>query len=113
MVILAVRRKLSALGVVSVALFGLGVLVSWVSGGNTLAEELQDPALFGLFGVACLVSVAVGHPLHQIILRAMGRSNPRYTQTADRAAAAGPRRCPPPSSGWPSSATPSPSPSWR
>jgi hypothetical protein len=67
--ILAVRRKLSALGVVCVALFGLGVLVSWVSGGNALAMELQDPALF--------------------ILRAMGRSNPRYTQTADRAAAAG------------------------
>jgi hypothetical protein len=87
--ILAVRRRLSALGVVSVALFGLGVLVSWVSGGNTLAMELQDPALFGLVGIACLVSIAVGHPLHQVILRAMGRNNPRYTQTADRAAAAG------------------------
>ena len=87
--ILAVRRKLSALGVVSVALFGLGVLVSWVSGGNTLAMELQDPALFGLLGIACLGSIAVGHPLHQVILRAMGRSNPRYTQTADRAAAVG------------------------
>ena len=87
--ILAVRRKLSALGVVSVALFGLGVLISWASGGNTLAMELQDPALFGLFGIACLVSIAVGHPLHQVILRAMGRSNPRYNQVADRAAASG------------------------
>jgi hypothetical protein len=87
--ILAVRRKLSVLGVVSVVLFGLGVLVSWVSGGNTLAMELQDPALFGLLGIACLVSIAAGHPLHQVILRAMGRSQPRYTQTADRAAAAG------------------------
>ncbi len=87
--ILAVRRKLSALGVVCVALFGLGVLISWVSGGNSLAMELQDPVLFGLLGIACLVSIAVGHPLHQVILRAMGRSNPRYTETADRAAAAG------------------------
>jgi len=87
--ILAVRRKLSALGVVCVALFGLGVLVSWVSGGNALAMELQDPALFGLIGIACLVSIAVGHPLHQVILRAMGRSNPRYNETADRTAAAG------------------------
>jgi hypothetical protein len=86
--ILAVRRKLSALGVVCVALFGLGVLISWVSGGNTLAMELQDPVVFGLLGIACLVSIAVGHPLHQVILRAMGRSNPRYTQVADRAAAA-------------------------
>jgi hypothetical protein len=87
--ILAVRRKLSALGVVSVGLFALGVLISWVSGGNTLAMELQDPALFGLFGVACLVSIVAGHPLHQVILRAMGRSNPRYNEVADRAAASG------------------------
>jgi hypothetical protein len=84
--ILAVRRKLSALGVISVASFGIGVLVSWASGGNTLAMELQDPALTGLFGIACLVSVAIGHPLHQLILRTMGRRNPRYTQIADRAA---------------------------
>lgn len=68
---------------------GLGVLISWVSGGNTLAMELQDPVVFGLFGIACLVSIAVGRPLHQVILRAMGRSNPRCTQAADRAAASG------------------------
>jgi hypothetical protein len=87
--ILVVRRKLSALGVVSVALFAIGVLISWISGGSTLAMELQDPALFGLFGIACLVSIAVGHPLHQVILRTMGRSNPRYNEVADRAAASG------------------------
>jgi hypothetical protein len=87
--ILAARRKLSALGVVSVALFTVGVLISWISGGSALAMELQDPAIFGLFGLACLVSIAAGHPLHQVILRAMGRSNPRYHQVADRAAASG------------------------
>jgi hypothetical protein len=87
--ILVVRRRLSALGVAAVALFGLGVLISWVSGGSTLAMELQDPVIFGLFGIACLVSIAVGHPLHQVILRAMGRSNARYTQVAERAAASG------------------------
>ena len=87
--ILVVRRKLSALGMVGVALFAVGVLISWVSGGSTLAMELQDPVIFGLFGIACLVSIAVGHPLHQVILRAMGRSNSRYTEVADRAAASG------------------------
>jgi hypothetical protein len=87
--ILAVRRRLSALGAVGVALFAASVLISWVSGGSTLALELQDPVIFGLLGIACLVSVAVGHPLHQVILRAMGRSNARYTQVADRAAASG------------------------
>ena len=87
--ILAVRRKLSALGVVSVGLFALGVLISWASGGSALAMELQDPVIFGLFGTACLVSIAVGHPLHQVILRAMGRSNARYIEVADRAKASG------------------------
>ena len=87
--VLVVRRKLSALGVVGVALFAVGVLISWVSGGSTLAMELQDPVIFGLFGIACLVSIAVGHPLHQVILRAMGRNNSRYTEVADRAAASG------------------------
>ena len=87
--VLAVRRKVSTLGVVGIALFAVGVLISWVSGGSTLAMELQDPVIFGLFGIACLVSIAVGHPLHQVILRAMGRSNARYSQVADRAAASG------------------------
>ncbi len=87
--VLAVRRKVSALGVVGIALFAVGVLISWVSGGSTLAMELQDPVIFGLFAIACLVSIAVGHPLHQVILHAMGRSNARYNQVADRAAASG------------------------
>jgi hypothetical protein len=87
--VLVIRRKLSPLGMVGVALFAVGVLISWISGGSSLALELQDPVIFGLFGIACLVSIAVGHPLHQVILRAMGRSNSRYTDVADRAAAGG------------------------
>jgi hypothetical protein len=83
--ILAIRRRFSVLGLISVATFALGVLASWASGGNALALDLQEPALTGLFAVACLVSIAIGHPLHQVILRAMGRSNPHYTQVADRA----------------------------
>lgn len=82
--ILAVRRKLSGLGVVSVVSFGIGVLVSWASGGSALALELQDPELTGLIGIACLVSVAIGHPLHPIILRMLGRGNARYGEIASR-----------------------------
>lgn len=83
--ILVVRRRLNPIGVIGVISFGIGVLVSWASGGNTLALELQDPALTGLFGIACLVSVAIGRPLHPVILRLLGRSNPRYTEIASRA----------------------------
>jgi len=85
LVMLAIRRRLDPLGVISVASFGIGVLVSWASGGNTLALELQDPAVTGLFGIACLVSVAIGRPLHPVILRLLGRGNPRYTEIASRA----------------------------
>jgi hypothetical protein len=82
--ILAVRRRLNWVGVVGTASFGIGVLVSWASGGNTLALELQDPALTGLFGLACLGSVAIGRPLHLVILRLLGRGNARYTGIANR-----------------------------
>ena len=84
LVMLAVRRRLDPVGVVSVASFGLGVLVSWASGGNALALELQDPALTGLVGLACLVSVAIGRPLHPVILRLLGRGNARYADIASR-----------------------------
>jgi hypothetical protein len=83
--LLAVRRRLDPLGVISVVTFGLGVLVSWASGGNALALELQEPVLTGLLGLACLVSVAINRPLHPVILRWLGRNNPRYTDIARRA----------------------------
>jgi hypothetical protein len=85
LVMLAVRRRLDPLGVVSVVTFGIGVLVSWACGGNPLALELQDPALTGLFGIACLVSVVIGRPLHPVILRLLGRGNARYAGIAARA----------------------------
>jgi hypothetical protein len=82
--VLAVRRRLSPLGMIGVIIYGLGVLASWACGGNTLGLELQDPALTGLFGLACLGSVAIRRPLHRVILRWMGRSNPHYTHVAGR-----------------------------
>jgi drug/metabolite transporter (DMT)-like permease len=84
LVILVIRRRLSPLGMIGVLTYGLGVLLSWACGGNTLALELQDPALTGAFGLACLGSVAVRRPLHRVILRWMGRSNPHYTDVAGR-----------------------------
>jgi len=84
LVTLAVQRRLDPLGVVSVVTFGIGVLISWASGGSVLALELQDPELTGLIGVAFLVSVAIGRPLHPIILRLLGRGNARYADIATR-----------------------------
>ena len=84
LVALAVRRRLDPIGVVSVILFGLGVLISWATGGNALALELQDPMVTGPAGIACLVSVVIGHPLHPVILRWMGRGNAAYNDIAER-----------------------------
>ena len=82
---LAIRRRLDPVGVISIVLFGLGVLVSWASGGNALAIELQEPVLFGFLGLACLVSVVINRPLHPVILRWLGRNDPHYTDVARRA----------------------------
>jgi hypothetical protein len=84
LVALAVRRRLDPLGVASVILFGISVLISWATGGSTLALELQDPMVTGPAGIACLVSVAIGHPLHPVILRLLGRGNAAYTDIAAR-----------------------------
>jgi len=81
---LATRRKLDPIGVVSVVGFAIGVLISWASGGSALALELQDPELTGPLGIAFLISVAIGKPLHPVILRWLGRSNPHYTEVANR-----------------------------
>jgi hypothetical protein len=81
---LAVRRRLDPLGAASVILFAISVLISWATGGSTLALELQDPMVTGPAGIACLVSVAIGHPLHPIILRLLGRGNAAYTDIAAR-----------------------------
>ena len=83
LVMLAARRRLDPVGAASVASFGIAVLISWASGGNTLALELHDPALTGLIGIACLVSVAIGRPLHPVILRLLGR-NARYADIPSR-----------------------------
>jgi hypothetical protein len=83
--ILAARRRLNPVGAVGAVSFGIGVLVSWASGGSTMALEMQDPALFGAIGIAFLASVAVGRPLHPVILRMLGRGNPRYADIASRA----------------------------
>jgi hypothetical protein len=79
---LAWRRRLDPLGLISVVGFAVGIVVAWVSGGNPLALELQDPAVTGIIGLACLFSVVVRRPLHLVLVRYLGRSNPRFARLA-------------------------------
>jgi hypothetical protein len=72
---LAITRVVDVIGVVGCGLYGIGLLVVWLSGGSPLALELRDAVPTGLVGLACLVSVLVRRPLHAVVLRLAGRPN--------------------------------------
>jgi hypothetical protein len=76
------RRRLDPLGLLSVISFGISIGVSWLSGGSSLALELQEPVVTGIIGLACLISVAVRRPLHLVVVRYLGRTNPRFARIA-------------------------------
>ncbi len=56
--------------------YGVALLVTWLTGGSALALELRDAVPTGLLGLACLVSVLVGRPLLDVLLRLLGRWYP-------------------------------------
>ena len=74
--------RLDPIGLISAAGFAVAVLVSVLAGGSTVALELREPAVTGIIGLACAVSVAVRRPLHLVVLRSMGRRNPQAAQIA-------------------------------
>jgi hypothetical protein len=67
----AVRRAVDPVGVVVAAGYGLAVLVSVLTDGSPLALELHEPALTGLLGLACLLSLVVRRPLHGVLCAAL------------------------------------------
>jgi hypothetical protein len=79
---LAWRRRLDPLGLISVASFAISIGVSWLSGGSSLALELQDPVVTGILGLGCLISVAVHRPLHLVVVGYLGRTSPRFARIA-------------------------------
>ncbi|HEX3648336.1 MAG TPA: hypothetical protein VHV49_07900 [Pseudonocardiaceae bacterium] len=71
---LAGSRVVDPIGVVGVALYGVGLLVVWLTGGSPLGLELRDAAPTGLIGLACLGSVLVRRPLVVPVLRLFRRT---------------------------------------
>jgi hypothetical protein len=63
--------------------FGVALLVQVLSHGSALAFELQDPAVTGLIGLACLGSVLIGKPLHLVAIRLSARTNARAARMLD------------------------------
>jgi hypothetical protein len=70
------RRTVDPVGVFVAVGYGLAVLVSILTDGNPLALELHEPALTGLLGLACLLSLAVRRPLHGVLLTLLAHRNP-------------------------------------
>jgi hypothetical protein len=74
--VLAWRRRVDPVGVVAAVGYGIALLVAVLSGGNTVLLELQDAVITGPLGVICLVSVAIGKPLHLLVMRVLARRRP-------------------------------------
>jgi hypothetical protein len=70
------RRRVDPIGAVAVVAFGIALLVLALSGGNDLVLKLQEAVITGPVGVACLVSVAIGKPLHLLLFKMLDRRRP-------------------------------------
>ncbi|MGW0086971.1 VC0807 family protein [Streptomyces sp. NPDC003393] len=78
------RRSLWG-GLLVAAGFGLALVATVLSGGSSLPLKLYRPLATGLFGLACLISVAVRRPLVEHLLRAAARREPRVRTALARA----------------------------
>jgi hypothetical protein len=73
---LAWRRRLDPIGLIAVCGFAIAMLVLVATGGNTVVLKLHEAVVTGPLGLVCLASVAIGKPLHQVVLRLAARRNP-------------------------------------
>jgi hypothetical protein len=64
---LAVRRRLDPVGALSVAGYGIGLLLLGVT-GSAFAFKIHDGVLSGAIGVVCLASMVIGRPLFGLLL---------------------------------------------
>jgi hypothetical protein len=81
--VFAWRRRAAPLGLVSMAVTGIAVAVTYLAGGSPLVLELQDPAQTGAIGLACLVSVIMGRPLYLMVARLLARRDARAARMLD------------------------------
>ncbi|WP_433436771.1 hypothetical protein [Nonomuraea sp. CA-141351] len=75
------RRRVDVIGLVAITAFAISALASLAFGGSSLPLKLDMALLVGPLGLACLVSVAVGHPLHDLVtrIRRMPKANRRHS----------------------------------
>jgi hypothetical protein len=71
------HRRLDLDGTLTIGAYGLGLVVTILSGGSALPLKLHSAAETGALGVACLVSVALRRPLLLLGLRILARRRGR------------------------------------
>lgn len=71
------RRRLDLDGSLTIGAYGLGIIVTVISGGSALPLKLHSAAETGAVGVACLVSVALRRPLLLVGVRLLARRRGR------------------------------------
>jgi hypothetical protein len=65
--VFAVRRKWDPVGAVAVVAYVIVLTSSLLSGGSEFVLKVNDVFITGPIGIAFLISVTVGHPLHLVI----------------------------------------------
>jgi hypothetical protein len=90
----AVTRRTQPLALLVVVAFGLAVAATLLTGGSSLPFKLYRPLATGVWGLTCLVSVAVRRPVLLPLARVVLRRHPDAGASFDRAAstAAGRRK---------------------
>jgi hypothetical protein len=70
------RRKVNAIGVMSVIGFVVAVVVQLLTGGDGFIVKIKGVLITGPIGVAFLLSALIGRPLIGVIFRYLARRNP-------------------------------------
>jgi hypothetical protein len=67
LVVFAVRRKWDPVGAIAVVTYVIVLAIALLSGGNEFVLKVNDVFITGPIGIAFLISVMVGKPLHLVI----------------------------------------------
>lgn len=88
------RQRIEPVGVIAIAGFGVALLVTIALGGSSLPLELHRALFPGAVGLACLISLAVRHPLLAIAKTRLAQARPEATAETRPEATAEARRRP-------------------
>jgi hypothetical protein len=87
LVVFAVRRKWDPVGAVAVVAYVIVLTISLLSGGSEFVLKVNDVFITGPVGVAFLISVLVGRPLHLVIHEFIAKKRGAEVHVRNRRAA--------------------------